>query len=56
MSPEDMKKDCEDFFTSGYFSTLTKINGKVLMRKLQEEYANESNSYPKYKTPPRNNF
>jgi hypothetical protein len=53
MSPEDMKKDCEDFFTSEYFSILSKIKGKVLMKKLQEEYENERDTCPKHKTPNR---
>ena len=56
MSVEDMKKDCERFFQSEWFSILTKIDGRQLMRKLQEEYYNESNSYPKYKSPNRNNL
>lgn len=53
---EDMKKDCEKFFQSEWFSTLSKIDGRQLMRKLQEEYASEGNSYPKYKTPNRNSL
>lgn len=56
MSVEDMKADCEKFFQSEWFSTLTKVNGRQLMRKLQEEYASESKSYPKYKTPNRNHL
>lgn len=53
VSVADMKKDCERFFTSEYFSILTKLNGKVLMKKLQEEYENERDSRPKYKKPGR---
>ena len=51
MSVDEMKKDCEDFFTSEYFSILTKVDGKQLMRKLQEEHKNESKSRRKYKRP-----
>lgn len=53
ISVEDMKRDCERFFTSEWFDTLSKVNGKTLMKKLQEEYRNERNSYPKYKSPYR---
>ncbi len=56
VSIEDMKKDCEKFFKSKWFTTLTKVDGKQLMRKLQEEYINESKYYPKYKSPNRNDF
>ena len=51
-----MKRDCEDFFTSEWFSILTKVDGKQIMRKLQEEYANESKPSAKYKKPNRNNL
>ena len=53
VSVADMKRDCERFFVSDWFSTLTKINGTVLMKQLQEEYSNECNAYPKHKTPNR---
>ena len=49
-------KDCEIFFKSDWCKMLTRVNGEYLMRKLQEEYRNESNSYPKYKSPNRNNL
>lgn len=29
--------DCESFFTSGWFSVLTELNGETLIRKLKEE-------------------
>lgn len=51
ISVDEMKKECEDFFTSEWFSILTKIDGKQLMRKLQEEHENESKSRRKYKRP-----
>ena len=56
ISPEDMKRDCEEFFNSEWFRILTKTNGRRLMRKLQEEYENEGIAYPKYKSPNRNNL
>ena len=37
ISAENMKRDCEEFFESEWFSILTKTNGKQLMRKLQYE-------------------
>ena len=56
VSVEDMLKDCERFFKSEWFTILTKINGEQLMRKLQEEYQNESKPCTKYKRPNRNNI
>lgn len=56
VSVADMKKDCERFFASDWFSTLTKLNGTALMKKLQEEYENECNSHPKYKSPTRHDL
>ena len=32
------KKDIEEFFLSEYFYTLTSIDGKKLIKKLQEKY------------------
>jgi len=32
-------KECEEFFLSGWFQTLTSVDGKVLLEKLQEEDA-----------------
>lgn len=49
-SVEYMKKDCEEFFESEYFTILTKTNGRQLMRKLQEEYENECNTHTQYRT------
>lgn len=56
ISPEVTKKECEDFFLSEWFSILTKVEGKRLMRELQEEFINEGGAYPKYKSPNRNNM
>ena len=56
VSVEDMLKDCERFFKSKWFDTLTKIDGKELMKKLQEEYKRESKPCTKYKRPNRNNI
>ena len=50
------KKEVEKFFESEWFKLLTKLDGAYLMRKLKEEYVNESESYPKYKSPYRNDF
>ena len=36
---QQMRDDCEHFFTSEWFSALTKIDGPALMRKLNEEAA-----------------
>ena len=56
VSVEDMLKDCERFFKSEWFTILTKINGEQLMRKLQEEYQNESEPCTKHKKPNKNNL
>lgn len=56
VSAEDMKRDCEEFFASEWFKILTKVDGKQLMRKLQEEYENESKPITKPKKPNRNDF
>lgn len=31
----DMKKDCEEFFLSGWFGVLTNLDGKVLMEDIR---------------------
>ena len=41
---EHKKQECEDFFHSEWFSILTKVDGDLLMRRIQEECRNESNS------------
>ena len=56
MSVENMLKDCEKFFKSEWFAILTKIDGEVLMKKLQEEYHNECKPCTRYKKPNRNNI
>ena len=33
----EMVRDCELFFQSEYYETLTKVNGGYLIRKLREE-------------------
>ena len=40
-SPEEVIKDCEEFFTSDWCKALTKVNGKYLMEKLRKEYIDE---------------
>ena len=56
VSVEDMLEDCEGFFKSEWFSILTKIDGERLMKKLQEEFKNESKPRTRYKRPNRNDF
>lgn len=34
---EDMKKDCERFFTSSYFNMFTSLDGKALLSRLERE-------------------
>jgi predicted metal-dependent hydrolase len=34
-----VKKECERFFRSGWFATLTSLDGTVLMEKLKAEVA-----------------
>ena len=34
-----MKKECERFFLSGWFATLTSVDGDVLIEKLKAEVA-----------------
>lgn len=34
-----MRNDCESFFRSSWYSTLTSVDGELLMRKLQMEVA-----------------
>ena len=43
-SPEYTVSECENFFRSGWYSFLTKVNGEALIKRLQEEYRNECNS------------
>ena len=35
-------KECEEFFRSEWYSILTKYDGECLIKRLQEEYRNES--------------
>lgn len=35
----DMKRDCERFFRSAWFSCLTELNGEALMHDLKKEVA-----------------
>lgn len=34
---EDMKRECEKFFTSDYFNVFTSLDGKALLSKLERE-------------------
>ncbi len=34
---EKMKRDCERFFLGEYIKTLTAVDGKYILRKLEEE-------------------
>ena len=36
-SAQEMVQDCERFFQSEYYETLTKVDGGYLIRKLREE-------------------
>lgn len=36
-SAEYMRNDCENFFRSSRYGTLTSVDGEFLMRKLQKE-------------------
>lgn len=36
-SAESVKKDCERFFRSGWFQTLTSLDGEILIQKLHRE-------------------
>ena len=36
-SAQDTKAECERFFCSEWFQILTSVDGKMLMRKLQQE-------------------
>ena len=42
--PEYTIKECEAFFRSQWYSLLTKVDGEMLIKRLQEEYRNESNA------------
>lgn len=46
--PEWMIADCESFFLSEYFHTLTKVSGKVLIEKLRKEYIDECHANPSH--------
>lgn len=35
------KKDCEKFFLSQWFESLTQVDGKKILKRLQKEYENE---------------
>ena len=47
-TPSQTRKECEDFFTSGWFEMLTKAKGTYILRELQEEYKNERESHSKH--------
>lgn len=39
-----MINDLDDFFRSDWYKMLTKVDGEILLKQLQEEYKNECNS------------
>ena len=39
---ESVRKDCERFFRSGWFQTLTSLDGEVLIEKLHREYLSQA--------------
>ena len=43
-SAEHTVMECEEFFRSEYYRILTKLDGEMLISKLQEEYYDESNT------------
>ena len=49
-------RECEKFFRSEWFEILTKLNGELLLNRLQEEYQNESNSRSANRKIRRNHF
>lgn len=36
--------ECEKFFQSKWFVTLSGLNGRIILKKLKEEYENECNA------------
>ena len=48
-----MVEDCEAFFLSDWFRTLTNVDGEVLLTKLQEEFENDSKRISSPGLPPR---
>lgn len=40
--------ECESFFRSGWFSLLTKLDGKMLMQKIKQEVLNASRTRSKH--------
>ena len=55
-TPSQTRKECEDFFNSTWYETLTKVKGDYILRKLQEEYKNERKSHSKSKRIYKNNI
>lgn len=45
-----IRVSAEKFFESDWFSTLTGLDGKSILRKLQEEYESKKKRQPKYPT------
>ena len=39
---EIQRKECEEFFLSPNFNRFTRIDGKMLMKKLREEYKDDT--------------
>ena len=42
MSATETIAECEDFFRSEHYRQFTKVSGEMLIKKLREEYINES--------------
>ena len=45
-SPEEVVKECEEFFLSDYYGRLTKIPGEYLIERLRKEVQNECQTNP----------
>ena len=45
IKPERMIQLLEEFFRSEWYMLLTKVDGETIIKRLKEEYSNESNTY-----------
>ena len=45
-SPEEVVRECEEFFRSDYYSRLTKVSGEYLIEQLRKEVKDERQSNP----------
>lgn len=50
------RNDCESFFRSSWYSTLTSVDGKLLMRKLQMEVVHDGKRILESGIPPRSAY